>query len=170
MDPYLGEIRMFAGNFAPQGWAFCNGSLQSIAQNTALFSLLGTTFGGDGEVTFALPDLRGRLPIHYGTGPGLTPRNLGEVLGAEAVTLTTSQLPAHKHPIASTGAATLSSPDGRRYGNTGAAATYVDTAPNGNFASESNVSAGGSLPHNNLMPFQCLNFIIAVEGIYPSRD
>ena len=170
MDPFIGEIRMFAGNYAPNGWAFCDGAIQSIAQNTALFSLLGTTFGGNGQTTFALPDLRGRVPLHFGQGPGLSNRSLGELAGTETVTLINQQLPVHRHPTGSTGAATLSSPDGKRYGNTGAAATYVDTAPNGAFAAEASVSAGGNQPHNNLMPYACVNFIIALFGIFPSRS
>ena len=168
-DPFIGEIRMFGGNFAPLGWALCHGQLVTISDNDALFSLIGTTYGGDGRTTFGLPDLRGRLPMHQGTGPGLSPRSIGQSFGEERVTLTAAQMPAHAHPLAATGAATLSSPRGTRYGDTGANATYLDTAPTSTFASAAHVSAGGSLPHDNLMPSLCVNFIIALFGIYPTR-
>jgi microcystin-dependent protein len=166
-EPFIGEIRMFGGTFAPNGWALCNGQLVAISEYDALFSLIGTTYGGDGQSTFALPDLRGRLPMHLGTGPGLSPRVIGEAFGAESVTLTAAQMPAHAHPLAAAGAATLSSPQGARYGNTGANVTYLDTAPTRAFASAAHVAAGGSQPHDNLMPSLCVNFIISLFGIYP---
>jgi microcystin-dependent protein len=169
-NPYVGEIRMFGGNFPPAGWMFCDGSLLSIAENETLFNLIGTTYGGDGQSTFALPDLRGRVPIHQGQGAGLSPHVLGESLGAETVTLTQAQLPAHAHPIAATGTATLSSPAGSRYGTTGTNATYIDTAPNAQFAPEATVSAGGGQPHENMMPFLCVSFIISLFGIFPSQS
>ncbi len=170
MDRFIGEIRMFGGNFAPNGWALCHGQLMAISENDALFNLIGTTYGGDGQTTFALPDLRGRVPIHQGQGPGLSRRVMGESLGSESVTLTPAQLPAHAHPIAATGTATLSSPNGTRYGDTGANGTYVDTATNAQFAAQASASAGGSQPHDNMMPFQCVNFIIALEGIFPPQS
>jgi microcystin-dependent protein len=169
-EPFIGEIRMFGGNFAPNGWALCEGQLLAISENEALFALIGTTYGGDGQQTFALPDLRGRVPIHQGQGLGLSNRTIGERLGAETVTLTANQLPAHAHPIAATGVATLSSPNGTRYGNTGPHGTYVNTATNAQFSAQASASAGGSQPHENMMPFQCVNFIIALFGIFPSQS
>lgn len=169
-EPFIGEIRMFGGNFAPQGWALCHGQVVAISENDTLFTLIGTTYGGDGQSTFRLPDLRGRLPMHQGAGPSLTPRVVGESFGAESVTLTSAQMPAHAHPLAATGAATLSSPQGTRYGDTGANATYLDTTPTGTFAPAAHVAAGGGQPHDNLMPSLCVNFIIALFGIYPPRS
>lgn len=174
-EPFLGEIRMFGGNFAPRGWAFCNGQLLPIAQNSALFSILGTTYGGDGQTTFALPDLRGRVPMHWGQGPGLTPRSLGESSGSENVTLLTTQMPAHTH------LANASSDDANSTAPTNALwATAVDansqqvsaygTTANTTMSPQAIGSAGGSQPHNNMQPFLCLSFIIALEGIYPSRN
>lgn len=158
MDPILGTIILFAGNFAPRGWALCDGQLLPISQNTALFSILGTTYGGDGIHTFALPDLRGRAPIHAGNGPGLTPRNLGESGGQESVTLTPNEIPAHVHGIQA-----APEPHGDPSGNILAAATQEKagvshTGP-----------AGGNQPHNNMQPYVAVNYIIATEGIYPSR-
>jgi microcystin-dependent protein len=169
-DPFIGEIRMFGGNFAPRGWATCDGQLLSIALNNALFALLGTTYGGDGQSTFALPDLRGRVPIHQGQGPGLTPRVIGEQAGSENVTLLTSQMPAHRHPTAATGAATLGNPGGNLAGTSSTTAFYVDTPPTLAMSPDTQASKGGSQPHPNLMPYQCVNFIIALEGIFPSRN
>lgn len=174
-DPFLGEIRMFAGNFAPRGWAFCAGQILSISQNTALFSLLGTTYGGNGQTTFALPDLRGRAPVSSGQGPGLSNYNLGEMAGSESVTLLTSQMPAHTHAAnASTQPGSASSPAN------GVCASGVDSqggsvngyvaAPNTTMAPQAIGAAGGSQPHENRPPFLCVNFIIALQGIYPSRN
>lgn len=159
MDPILGTIILFAGNFAPRGWAFCDGQLMSIAQNTALFSILGTTYGGDGQTTFALPDLRGRAPIHPGNGPGLTPRALGESSGSESVTLTVGQIPAHNHVVQSAPEA-----NGDPSANIFAAATdeKAGQAATG--------VAGGSQPHDNMQPFLALNYIIALQGVFPSRS
>ncbi|MCW5958515.1 MAG: phage tail protein [Pyrinomonadaceae bacterium] len=173
--PFLGEIVMFGGNFAPRSWAFCSGQLLPIAQNTALFSILGTTYGGNGQTTFALPDLRGRVPMHPGSGPGLSPRSLGEQGGVENVTLITSQIPSHNHTATTTANA-----------NSGPAS---DTVPTGNFLAEGNNynsafntqmnngavqvtigNSGGSQPHSNIQPFTCINFIIALQGIFPSRN
>ncbi len=176
MDPFIGEIRMFGGNFAPRGWAFCNGQLLSIAQNTALFSLLGTTYGGDGVTTFALPDLRGRTPIHFGQGPGLTPRTLGERSGSETVTLTANEMPAHNHAmVASTGIINTPSPENAFLGQIGegrdappafVGATSALTTMN----PQSINPSGGSQPHNNMQPYLAVNYIISLEGIYPSRN
>jgi microcystin-dependent protein len=183
MDPTLSEVRIFAGNFAPLSWAFCQGQLMSIAENTALFSLLGTTYGGDGQTTFALPDFRGRLAVGTGTGPGLSGWELGQVEGTEAVTLITQNLPSHIHPTqvvitpfgnqgqgdeTNPGSGYNSSVSGVDLFNTNAAAnnTTMGATP---FTLNLSIS-GGSQPHDNMMPYLALNFIIAVEGIYPSRN
>ena len=172
LDPFLAEIFMGGMNFAPRGYATCDGQLLSIAQNTAVFSLLGTTFGGNGTSTFALPDLRGRVPMHQGQGPGLTSRTLGEQAGQENVTLITSQVPAHTHPLnAVSDAGDTSAPAGAYAANTGALDKEYKTsgtvvAMNANAVGAS----GGSQPHNNLPPYLVLNFYIALEGIFPSRN
>ncbi len=169
-EPFYGEIRMFAGSFAPRGNAFCDGQLLPIPQNDALFSLLGTIYGGDGRTTFGLPDLRGRVPIHEGSGPGLSPRRLGAKGGAETETVTTAQLPAHQHNFSAVAAAgTSASPGGNVCGNS-TVASYVNNPANVNMASASPSSGGGGASHTNLMPTQCINFIIALVGIYPSRS
>ena len=169
-DPFIGEIRLFAGNFAPNGWAFCSGQTMSIAQNTALFSLLGTTYGGNGQTTFVLPDLRGRVPVHQGNGPGLTPRTLGEVSGSEAITLTTSQIPAHSHALrASTAAASGSTPAGSLLGST--SVNSYDNASAGIAMAPGAIGmTGGAQPHENMAPTLTLNYIIALFGIFPSRN
>ena len=169
-EPFVGEIRMFAGNFAPRGWAFCDGQLLAVSQNDALFSLLGTIYGGDGRTTFGLPDMRGRVPIHAGSGPGLSPRRLGAKSGSEKETLTVNQLPSHSHDWKAT------SDDGQDRNPIGnAAATSgpdiyreaLDTPKN--FATSMVQNTGGSQSHSNLMPYLCIHFIIALFGIYPSR-
>ena len=169
-EPFVGEIRMFAGNFAPRGWAFCDGQLLAVSQNDALFSLLGTIYGGDGRTTFGLPDLRGRIPIHAGTGPGLSPRRLGAKGGAETETLTVNQMPSHGHPAQG---GTGNGLDPNPQGNVLATSTVLEPYYNGpqdvNLASSSITNVGGSRSHTNLMPFLCVNFIIALVGIYPSR-
>jgi microcystin-dependent protein len=170
-NPFIAEIRIFAGNFAPNGWAFCNGQLFPISQNTALFSLLGTTYGGNGTTNFALPDLRGCSPMHQGQGPGLTNRTLGEQGGEETVTLNVGQLPAHSHPLtASTGAST-NTPTNSVLGQS-AAKIY---GPPGNLVPMAGVAVlptptGNSLPHDNRQPYLALNFIIALQGIFPPRS
>lgn len=169
-EPFVGEIRMFAGNFAPRGWAFCDGQLLAVSQNDALFSLLGTIYGGDGRTTFGLPDLRGRIPIHAGSGPGLSPRRLGGKAGAENVTLTVNQLPSHTHTPrgASTGTG-QASPVGNLPG-ADRVAIYTTSQDRPETLQTGIVSkVGGSRSHTNLMPFLCINFIIALFGIYPSR-
>jgi microcystin-dependent protein len=170
-DAFLGEVRMFAGNFAPVGWELCNGQLLPISQYDALFTLLGTTYGGDGQNTFRLPDLRGRTPVHQGVANGLTTRVIGQVTGTETVTLTPSQLPAHNHAVhATSGAGTSAVPTGASWA---AASTgedqYSQGTPNASMAAISTATAGGGQPHDNMAPFQALSFIIAVEGIYPSQ-
>ncbi len=168
-EPFVGEIRMFAGNFAPRGWAFCDGQLLATSQNDALFSLLGTIYGGDGRTTFGLPDLRGRVPIHAGDGPGLSSRRLGKKAGVEKVTLTTEQMAAHNHAWeCSTETGQNDSPVGAGLA-TGVPDIYAQSA--GNSMRQSMISAtGGSRSHSNLMPFLCIHFIIALFGIFPSRQ
>jgi microcystin-dependent protein len=164
---------MFAGNFPPRGWQFCQGQILSIAQNTALFSILGTTYGGNGQTTFALPDLRGRYPMQQGQGPGLAPRTLGEQGGSENVTLISTQMPAHNHTLnVSSQAGDTETPVGTVLAADGTGANLLYRAPpvNGTMNPATIGAAGGSQPHNNMSPFLCLNFIIAMEGIYPSRN
>jgi microcystin-dependent protein len=170
-EPFVGEIRMFAGNFAPRGWAFCDGQLLAVSQNDALFSLLGTIYGGDGRTTFGLPDLRGRIPIHAGQGPGLSQRRLGAKGGAEDVTVTVNQLPSHSHgPLkASSQTATEALPGGAVTAQTDIP-LYADDTPFAAFNSGSITTVGGSRNHTNLMPYLCIHFIIALVGIYPSRQ
>ena len=163
MAPFIGEIRMFGGTFAPLGWADCNGQLLSIGQNTALFSLIGTTYGGDGQETFALPDLRGRIPIHQGNG-----HILAETAGVESVTLTVGQMPAHGHPlVAATGLAADANPGGTTLAETRASDLYFDASPNQALAPSALIPQGGSQPHENFMPYLCVNFIISLFGIFP---
>lgn len=173
-DQFVAEIRIVPFNFAPRGWAFCNGQLMPISQNTALFSLLGTTYGGDGKSTFALPDLQGRAPMHPGQGPGLTLRILGEEDGAETITLLAAEMPSHSHAAAGCVGATANrrSPVGAVPARelSGVTAIYVDDAtPAGAMAPQAATSAGGSLPHNNMQPYLVLNFVIALQGIFPPR-
>lgn len=168
MDPYIGEIRCFGFTFAPQGWAQCNGQLLSIAQNTALFSLLGTTYGGDGRTTFALPDLRGRTAVGSGQGPGQTNRTQGEVGGTETVALTAATLPPHSHTVAASSSATTKNPSGSLPAVTGAGSSYGTTSDLGMGAAM--IGGGGSgQPHANMQPYLVLNWCIALVGIFPSR-
>ena len=174
-DPFIGEITLFAGNYAPRGWAFCQGQLLSIAQNTALFSILGTTYGGDGQTTFALPDLRGRAPIGPGQGPGLPPYYLGELGGEPTHTLIYPEMPAHSHAAQASGVAaggTSASPGGGTWASSTARDTlYSNAAPDSPMAA-GNITvgaAGNSQPHNNMPPYLGVNYIIALEGFYPSR-
>lgn len=177
MEVYIGEIRMFAGNFAPRGFALCNGQLLAISQNTALFSILGTTYGGNGTTTFALPNLQGRFPMHAGNGQGLSPRVLGEVGGEESVTLLTTQIPAHTHMLAASTAAVpdAPSPENNFNGittdpNSGSSYNTYNTTKNAAMNPAAISITGGSLPHDNMPPFQCINYIIALTGIFPSRN
>jgi microcystin-dependent protein len=170
-EPFIGEIQMFAGNFAPRSWALCDGQLLAISQNDALFSLLGTTYGGDGRTTFGLPDLRGRIPIHMGTGPGLSPRSLGSKAGTENETITSNQLPAHGHPVkASSSVADASAPGNRVVAESSLFDLYQSAAPSAVMSSSTVGSSGSNQSHGNVMPFQCVNFIIALVGVYPSRN
>ena len=170
MEPFIGQIIMFGGNFAPRGWALCDGQLLSINSHSALFSILGTTYGGDGRSTFGLPDLRGRFAMHAGTGSGLTPRQLGHKSGAETVTLTTNQIPSHSHALeASRGTADSNNPTDNYLGVPGVP-VYENDAPNVTMGSKSIANTGGGQPHDNMPPFQVVNFIIALEGTYPSRN
>jgi microcystin-dependent protein len=179
MEPFLGEIRMVGWNFAANGWAFCNGQLMSISQNAALFSLLGTTYGGDGIQTFALPNLQGRVPIHQGNGAGLSPYVIGSTGGNESVTLLSTQIPAHNHLMGvSNQAGTAADPTNAilAQGNSGSArapvpvSDYVSTAATGNLAATAISATGGSQPHSNIQPYLCVNFIIALQGVFPSRS
>jgi microcystin-dependent protein len=176
-EPFLGQIMLVGFNFAPQGWAFCDGSLLSISQNTALFSLLGTTYGGNGTTTFALPDLRGRAALGFGNGPGLSPYVLGQSTGSETVTLTAGQMPAHNHLVAANAAnGNVLSPSGadlaQSEGRGGPSNTYSTppmTAPV-TLDPATVQPSGGSGPHPNIQPVLALNYIIALQGIYPSRS
>jgi len=172
-EPYVGEIRMFAGNFAPRGWAFCDGQLLAISENTALFSLLGTIYGGDGQTTFGLPDLRGRIPVHAGQGLGLSERRVGATTGIENVTLMVNQIPSHVHQVPCNDFV------GNSLGSSGSSAIAAGTnnrvysSKRGNLQSlhTNTISvAGGGLGHSNLMPSLCVHFIISLFGIFPSRQ
>jgi len=173
-EPFVGEIRMFAGNFAPRGWAFCDGQLLAVSQNDALFSLLGTIYGGDGRTTFGLPELRGRIPIHAGSGPGLTPRALGSKSGGESETVTANQLSTHNHQFrAVTEAGIDTSPANDTMAPVAAGNLYRTPAsglPLVSLDANSAQAAGGSGSHSNLMPTLAVHFIIALFGIYPSRQ
>ena len=163
-QPYVGEIRMFAGNFAPAGWMFCEGQLLPISENETLFQLIGTTYGGDGQSTFALPDLRGRIPIHQGNG-----FILAETGGAEEITLTVSQIPAHSHPfLASAGGGNANTPWRKLPAHSAAAKLSIADVPTVNMNPAAISSVGGSQPHTNFQPYLCVDFIISLFGIFPS--
>jgi len=176
MDQYLGEIRMFGGNFAPLGWAFCNGQLLSISENDALYSLIGTTYGGDGSSTFGVPDLRGRTPVHNGTGPGLPAMVLGQVAGSETVNMTQAQMPAHTHTVlASVLGGKSSDPTNNSFADTGAGdneyATFISgAATNVSMGNQSVSAIGSGMPYSILQPSACISFIIATTGIYPAES
>lgn len=166
MAPYIGEIRIFAGNFPPNGWAFCDGQSMPIAENEALFFVIGTTYGGDGEETFALPNLMGRVPIHMGNG-----FTLGEVAGTEQETLTTQQIPVHSHPLlASSNTGTLPDPGNHvvARSHTANVDMYLEDAPNSNMSANAIAPVGGSQPHENMQPYLAINFIISLFGVFPS--
>lgn len=164
-QPFIGEIRMFAGNFAPVGWAFCNGAIIPIDQNDALFNLIGTTYGGDGQTTFALPNLQSRIPVHV--GPGFA---LGQSGGTESVTLTTSQIPAHSHvPQCQSGAGDLTVPTAGVWAPPSTGTVYSDAAPSLPMDPAAIGPAGGSQPHDNMVPFLVINFILSLFGVFPSQ-
>jgi microcystin-dependent protein len=171
MDPFVAEIRIFPFNFAPKGWAWCDGQLLPLSQNTALFSLLGTTYGGDGKSNFALPDLQGRGPMHPGQGPGLSLHVLGETGGSETVTLLESEIPSHSHTLrASSDPADVQDPSqARSLARSAPGFAYVTTNPNVPMAPEGLAPAGGDQPHNNMMPYLTFYFCIALQGVFPSR-
>jgi microcystin-dependent protein len=173
-DQFVAEIRIFAGNFAPTGWALCNGQLMPISQNTALFSLLGTTYGGDGKSTFALPNLQGAAPLQAGQGPGLSLYDLGESIGSPSVTLLQTEMPAHNHGALAVAGAGVSDPTNNAWasGAKGFGNVYSPSvqASNVQMSPNSTSVAGGSLPHNNMMPYLGLTFIIALQGVFPPRS
>jgi microcystin-dependent protein len=170
-DPFVAEIRLFPFNFPPKGWAFCDGQLLPISQNTALFSLLGTTYGGDGKSTFALPDLQGRVPVNDGQGPGLSLRDLGEQGGSDTVTLLESEIPAHTHALAASAAAAFArSPSGELFANeSGGVNSYAALGGQALLAAAACGPAGGGQPHNNLAPYLVVNYCIALQGVFPQR-
>jgi microcystin-dependent protein len=169
-QPYVGEIRMFAGNFAPNGWMFCEGQTLPISENEVLFQLIGTTYGGDGEETFNLPNLASRVPIHMGTGPDGTTYQIGEMAGTEQETLTVQQIPSHSHPlVASQAQAADQLPSGAVLAQSTVADMYILDSPDATLAANSVQPAGGSQPHENTQPFLCINFIISLFGIFPSQ-
>jgi microcystin-dependent protein len=172
MDPYIAEIRILACNFAPRGWAMCNGQLLPIQQNTALFSLIGTFYGGNGTTTFALPNLQGNVPMHAGSGPGLTPRSLGELGGSSSVTLLTSEMPAHPHDLkAVSSVSNRTAPQGNSLARANGATPYAPAGPpNTSLSNLALVVAGSGQPHNNMQPYLTLNFCIALQGVFPARN
>jgi microcystin-dependent protein len=164
-QPYIGEIRMFGGSFAPAGWAFCDGSLMAISENDALFTLIGTTYGGDGQSTFGLPDLRGRLPLHQGNG-----FTVGQAAGVEQVTLTINQVPTHTHALlASTNSGNTAQPGNLVLGSSSTFDLYIDS-PAANAMAAAIGPVGGSQPHTNVQPYLCISFIISLFGIFPSQN
>jgi microcystin-dependent protein len=164
-QPYVGEIRIFAGNFAPAGWMFCEGQLLPISENETLFQLIGTTYGGDGESTFALPDLRGRIPLHFGNG-----FILAETGGAEEITLTVQQIPSHSHPLLASGdIANSPNPGGSVIARSGQVNAFINANPSVAMSPQFIGATGGSQPHSNFQPYLCLNFIISLFGIFPSQ-
>jgi microcystin-dependent protein len=167
-DPFVAEIRMFPFSFAPKGWAFCNGQLMPISQNTALFSLLGTNYGGDGKSTFGLPDLQGSAPMQQGQGQGLSDRVLGEMSGVETITLLVAEMPLHTHQVTTTNEDGNNTQPATRYYGRGNA-MYSPTATLGTMAIQTLSPAGGGLPHSNLQPYLTLNFCIALQGVFPAR-
>ena len=178
-SPFLAEIRIFACNFAPTGWAQCNGQLLPLSQNTALFALLGTTYGGNGQTNFALPNLEGAVPVHHGQGPGLSLWDLGQSQGVDTVTLLTSEIPVHTHSAqANTINATTADPTGNVLargnfnfqGSTGSVPLYSNTAPNTAMNFSALAVGGGDQPHNNLSPYLVNNYCIALQGIFPARN
>lgn len=170
-EPFVGEIRMFGGNFAPAGWAFCQGQLMAISENDTLFTLIGTTYGGDGQETFGMPDLQGRIPLHSGTGSDGITYTLGEKGGVETVTLTVQQIPVHTHPlIASTNLANDANPLNNVLAEASSADPYATFPPTIAMAPQSVTPVGGSQPHENIQPYLCISFIISLFGVFPSPN
>jgi microcystin-dependent protein len=168
-QPYVGEVRMFAGSFAPAGWQFCNGALLAISEYETLFNLIGTTYGGDGQETFAVPDLQGRLPLHMGTGSGLSNYQLAQAVGVETVQLSVNQIPSHTHNVvASTDIATIANPSNAFLAQSSVAQMYLGDVTDSTMAANSIGQAGGSQPHDNFQPYLCVSFIISLFGIFPS--
>jgi len=174
-QPYIGEIRMFGGSFAPAGWAMCQGQLMPISENDTLFNLIGTTYGGDGQETFGIPDLQGRLPVHQGTGPGLSTQIIGEKAGTESVTLSTAQIPVHNHlPLAANGLGTTASPANAIFSNCSSTnvntyfAPFDSNQPQVQLNNNTIGPTGGSQPHENIQPTLCITYIISLFGVYPS--
>ena len=170
-DPFVAEIRIFGFIFAPKGWAFCNGQILPLSQNTALFSLLGTTYGGDGKSNFALPDMQGNAPMHPGQGPGLSLHDLGETGGSDTVTLLESEIPSHSHSMMASNSDSISqSPSANLFaGGVGGITFYGAPPPQVQLSPNALTPAGGGQPHNNLMPYLTMNFCIALQGIFPQR-
>lgn len=168
-QPYVGEIRMFAGNFAPAGWMFCDGQLLPISENDTLFTLIGTTYGGDGQETFALPNLQSRIPIHLGQGPGISQNyQLAEMAGVESVTISVQQNPLHNHPfVATTAGGNINSPANNLVGAGASIDLFYEDTPTLGFNNQMLTPTGGSQPHENCQPFLCINFIISLFGIFP---
>ena len=171
-EPFIGEIRMFGGNFAPAGWAFCQGQLMPISENDALFTLIGTTYGGDGQETFGIPDLQGRAPMHAGQGPGISQNyQLGEKGGVESVTLTTNQIPVHNHAfLGSTAGGQNTQPQNSVFAGLATGKLYVSSAPGGSLAANALALVGGSQPHENLQPYLCISFILSLFGVFPTQS
>jgi microcystin-dependent protein len=169
-DPFLGEIRMFGFNFAPYGWAMCNGQLLPISQNTALFSLLGTTYGGDGQTTFQLPNLQSRVAIHQGQGSGLSLYDIGQASGSETVTLTQNQMPQHSHSVSASSAPGTSGRPASAVPARSTGEVYAGSSDGTTMSPSMIGNAGGSQPHTNIQPYLTLNFCIALQGIFPSRN
>ena len=171
-NPFLAEIRIFTGNFAPKGWALCNGQLLPISQNTALFSLLGTTYGGDGKSNFALPNMQGNAPMQPGQGPGLSLHDLGETAGEQAVTLLQTEMPSHPHTAQAAASGNLADPGNNAWstGAKGHPGFYAAVGSNTPMSATALSIAGGNQPHNNMIPFLGLTFIIALQGVFPPRS
>lgn len=174
MEPYVGELRLFAGTYAPRGWAFCDGRVLPVSENDALFSLIGTVYGGDGRTTFALPDLRGRIPLGQGQGRGLSERVVGQSFGTETVTLLATQMPAHNHRLSASRTEAVSpSPADAVFASNASNKFYAPnsgSAPQESLAPRSVAAVGGNQPHNNIMPGTAIHYIIALFGIYPSQN
>lgn len=170
-NPFVGEIRIFAGNFAPNGWAFCDGRLLAISEQETLFNLIGTTYGGDGQSNFALPDLRGRAPVHQGQGPGLSNYTQGQTGGQETVTVTTQQMPAHGHSfLASTSGGSSSNPQNNVIGSPPSVTLFIEDVPALALTPQVVTQTGGSQPHENRMPYITINYIISLFGVFPSQS